>query len=162
MFKKLIAVLAMVIVLGGSTMAFAWWDDLQKTQNETLTIGEGVTLEVAAVATAPVGKVLVPAGVVLKANDVTSIVLTYNVKLDLAAVAALNLAVSSSNVQINGSATNAGLVNIVISPATTTVNATNVLITVTITLTAPATVEIYNAIINQPITFTLTFTATQA
>lgn len=162
MFKKLIAVLAMVIVLGGSTMAFAWWDDLQKTQNETLTIGEGVTLQVAAVATAPVGKVLVPAGVVIKANDVTSIVLTYNVKLDLAAVSALNLAVASSNVQIGGSATNAGLVNIAISPASTTVNATNVLITVTVTLAAPATVEVYNAVINQPITFTLTFTATQA
>ncbi len=162
MLKKLLAVLTMIIVLGGSTMAFAWWDDLQKTQSNAITIGSGVTLQVAAVATAPVGKVLVPAGVVLKANDVTSVVLTYNVNLDLEAVSALNLVVAASNIQIGGTTTNAGLVNIAISPASTTVNASTVLITVTVTLVAPATVEVYNVIINQPITFTLTFTATQA
>jgi hypothetical protein len=162
MFKKLSFILLALFVLGGTAVAYAYWDNLQQTQNETITIGNGVTLQKEAVAVAPAGKVLVPTGVVLKANDVTSIVLTYNVKLDEAALTALNLSVSASNIQINGSSDYENLVNIAISPATTTVNATNVLITVTVTLTAPATVEIYNLIKNQPITFTLTFTATQA
>lgn len=162
MFKKLIAVIALVLVLGGSALAYSWWDSLAVTENETLTIGQGVTLQVSAVATAPAGKVLVPSGVVLKADDVTSVVLTYNVKLDLAAVTALNLSVTSSNVQIGGSTANASLVNIAISQASSTVNDTDVLVTVTVTLSQPADLATYTAVINKAITFDLAFTATQA
>jgi len=161
MLKKIIAALLIAVVLGGSAFAYAWWDNLAKTEEETLTIGSGVTLEVAAVATAPVGKVLVPESVVLKANDVESITLTYNVKLDQTAINPLTLTVSASDILIAGSATNAGLVNIDITQASPTVNGTDVLVTVVITLTEPTTVLIYNAIINQPITFTLSFTAAQ-
>jgi len=161
MFKKIIAALLIAIVLGGSAFAYAWWDNLSKTEEETLTIGSGVTLEVAAVATAPAGKVLVPESVVLKANDVESITLTYNVKLDQTALNPLTLTVSASNILVAGSATNSGLVNIDITQGSATVNGTDVLVTVVITLTEPATVEVYNAIIDQPITFTLTFSAAQ-
>jgi hypothetical protein len=162
MFKKILAVLVVAVLLGGSVLAFSYWDNLQQQEQETLNIGNGVTLQVAAVATAPAGKVLVPAGVVMKANDVTSVVLTYNVKLDEAAVTALDLEVLASNIQIGGSAVNAALVNVVITLGATTVNDANVLVTVTVTLNQPATVEVYDLIKNDPITFDLTFTGTIA
>ncbi len=162
MLKKLFAAILVAILLGGSALAFSWWDNLTQTENETLNIGEGVTLTVSAVAEAPAGKYLVPAGVVLKANDVEEIVLAYNVKLDQTVVSALNLDVQSSNVEIGGDNTYASLVNIDISLASGTVNGSDVLVTVTITLDQPATFEIYSLIANQAITFDLTFTATQA
>ncbi|MBN2877989.1 MAG: hypothetical protein JXL85_10115 [Bacilli bacterium] len=162
MKKKLIAVLLVAIMLSGSAFAYSWWDNLTQTEAQTVNIGEGVTLTVSAVAEAPSGKYLVPAGVVLKANDVEEIQLTYNVKLDQAALSALNLDVQASNVLIGGESTNASLVNIDISQASSTVNDSNVLVTITVTLSQPDTLEIYNTIKNQTITFDLTFTATQA
>jgi len=161
MFKKFMAAIAVAIVLGGSAFAYAWWDNLDQTQEETLTIGQGVTLEVAASAVAPEGKFLVPTGAVLKANDVTEIVLTYNVALDQAVINPLTLSVVASDVLINADATYADLVNINIVKAETTVNNADVLVTVTVTLTEPATELAYNAVHNQPITFTLSFSATQ-
>ncbi len=162
MFKKFLAVLIVAVLLGGTVLAFSYWDNLQQQEQEELNIGNGVTLVVSAVASAPAGKVLVPSGVVMKANDVTSVVLTYNVKLDEAALAALNLEVLASNIEIGGSAVNADLVNIVISLASSTVNASDVLVTVTVTLDQPATVGVYDVIKNQPITFDLTFTGSIA
>jgi hypothetical protein len=161
MLKKVIIVLAIALAIGGSAMAYAWWDNLSATQNETIVIGEGVTLQVAAVATAPAGKVLVPEGTVLKADDVTSIVQTYNVKLDLQVVDPLSLSVTASNVLIGGSATNAGLVGIAITQSASTVNDADVLVTVTVTLSEPADFATYTAIINQSITFDLAFEASQ-
>lgn len=161
MVKKIMAAIAVAIVLGGSAFAYAWWDNLDQTQAETLTIGQGVTLQVNASAIAPEGKYLVPEGAVLKANDVTEIVLTYNAKLDQAVLTPLTLTVEVSNVLINADATYADLVNINITKAATTVNDADVLVTVTITLTEPATEIAYDAIINQPITFTLSFSANQ-
>src|SRR5690606_26454859 len=122
MFKKLFAVLVVALLLGGTVLAFSYWDNLQQEQSETIVIGKGVTLQVAAVAEVPENKVLVPVGAVMKANDVNSIVLTYNVKLDQAAVNNLNLAVVASDILIGGSAENAGLVNINIVKASSTVN----------------------------------------
>ena len=160
--KKVLAAIIVALLLGGTAFAFSWWDNLSQTQNETIEIGEGVTLNVSAVATAPAGKVLVPAGVVLKANDVEEIVLTYNVKLDQTALAALNLSVVASNVQIGGSTDNIDLVNIDISQASATVNGADVLVTVTVTIDEPSTQAIYDLIKNQAITFTLTFAGSQA
>ena len=162
MKKRLLAVLLVAIVFVGSGVAFSYWDNLQQTQNETINIGEGVSLTVSANATAPAGKFLVPSGAIVKANDVTSVELTYDVVLDQTLASALNLSVSSSNVLIGGDATYANLVGISISPTSTTVNDTNVLVTITVTLSEPADVTAYNAVINQPITFDLTFTATEA
>lgn len=151
-----------VVLLSGTAFAFSWWDNLSQTQSETVTIGEGVTLTVNAVAEAPAGSYLVPAGVVLKANDVESIVLTYNVKLDQTVLSDLNLDITASNVLIGGDATNSSLVNINISQASSTVNDSDVLVTVTVTLSQPSSFEIYNVIKNQVITFDLTFEALQA
>ena len=68
MLKKLVVLLVALFAIGGSVSAYAWWDTLQQTQNETLTVGEGTTLTVDVVATAPVGKVLVPSGTIFLMN----------------------------------------------------------------------------------------------
>jgi hypothetical protein len=160
--KKVLAAIIVALLLGGTAFAFSWWDNLSQTQNETIEIGEGVTLNVSAVATVPAGKVLVPAGVVLKANDVEEIILTYNIKLDQTALDDLNLSVEATDVQIGGSTDNIDLVNINISQSSATVNDADVLVTVTITIDEPSTQAIYDLIKNQAITFTLTFTGSQA
>ncbi len=160
--KRLLVVLLVVLMLGSTAIGYSYWDNLSQSENEIITIGEGVNLTVTAVAEVPAGATLVPAGVVMKSGDVDEIVLTYNVKLDQEALEALVLDVQSSNVQIGGSSTNSGLVNIDISLAASTVNAADVLVTVTVTLDEPATYEIYSAIANETITFDLTFTASQA
>ena len=161
MFKKIVIAIALLFVVGGSSLAYAWWDSLDKTQSETLSIGQGVTLRVAAVATAPAGKVLVPADAVLKADDVTSIVLTYNVDLDLTVVDPLDLSVTATNVEVGGSTANASLVNISISQSSATVNDADVLVTVTVTLSQPADFATYVAVINKTISFDLLFAASQ-
>lgn len=158
MFKKLAIVLVALLAFGGTISAYAWWDTLQEEQNETLTVGEGTDLVVAVNAAAPAGKVLIPANNVLGINDVNSIVLTYNVNLSKELQSDLTLSVVASNVEIGGDATNAGLVNIAITPDQS-VNNGVVLVTVTVTLTEPTTEAIYNAIINDDITFDLTFNA---
>ncbi len=161
MLKKLSVFAIALLLIGGSAMAFAWWDRLSVEEEEIISIGAGVTLEVDAVAGVPEGKFLVPAGVILKTDDVNEIVLTYNVKLDTELPDALDLAVTESNVEIGGDDTYAGLVNIDISLAEAEVNNADVLVTVTVTLTEPADEATYDAIKNQDITFTLTFTASE-
>ncbi len=162
MLRKLSLFVIALVLIGGSALAFAWWDNLTVEEEETITIGEGVTLEVLAVAEVPEGKALVPAGVILKADDVDEVELTYNVKLDTEVPEALDLDVVSSNIEIGGDATYAGLVNIDISLAESTVNDVDVLVTVTVTLDEPADQTEYDAIVNQDITFTLTFTASES
>jgi hypothetical protein len=161
MKKRILALLIAFVVFGGTMGAYAIWDNLTQTESEIVTVGEGTNLTVAANVTAPAGKVLVPAGVVLKAEDVESITLTYDVVLDQTALTGLDLSVVASNVEINGSTTYASLVNIAISQSSATVNDANVTVTVVITLTEPSTQAEYDAIVNQPISFDLTFTATQ-
>lgn len=73
---------------------------------------------------------------------------------------ALTLLVEASNVEINADNTYANLVDIDIDYITA-INNTDVLVTVTVTLIEPATQVAYDAIYNQDITFTLTFSAAQ-
>lgn len=161
MKKRMLAILLVLFLLGGSAVAYGYWDNLSQEQNNvTLTVGEGVTLEVAVGDQMGANDVLVPAGVVLKANDVTSVALTYNVNLDQAVLSNLNLTVTASNVQINGSTTNAGLVNISVD-APATINSSTVVVTVTVTLTEPADAATYAAVYGQDITFDLDFVAAQ-
>jgi len=161
--KKLMVVLVALLALGGTVTAYSWWDNLEEQKSETLVVGEGIDLVVSDSVVTPAGKVLVPSEAVLKANDITEIVLTYNVNLDKAANQALDLNVVESNVLVGGVNTYSSLVEFVISTdvTATTVNADVVVVTVTISLGNPVDQTAYNAIINQDITFDLTFTATQ-
>ena len=158
-FKIFIAFFAFMLTLTTlATATFAYWDLLTKTQDETLEIGNGVELIVEAQAKAPEGKVLVPSTAVLKPGDVTEIVLTYNVRINEPISSNLDLTVTYSDVKIGLDSTNKDLVNISINLATSDLNSTDVLVTVTVTLNEPTNEAQYNAIKNQPITFTLTFT----
>ena len=161
MFKRnLLVVVLAIMLIGGLSASYAVWDNLSVAQEETINIGEGTSIQLAVVLEAPAGKKLVPNGVVMGPNDVDEVVLTYNVKLSRVAAADLTLSVVASDVEINGVDTYAGLVNIAIAHDAA-INSDDVLVTVTVTLTEPATPEAYNAIYNQDITFTLTFSAAQ-
>mgnify|MGYP001007664979 CR=1 FL=1 len=73
MFKKLAIVLVALVAFGGTVSAYAWWDTLQTEQTgQTLTIGEGTVLTVAANPSAELGKNLVPDEALLGVNDVKS------------------------------------------------------------------------------------------
>ena len=102
MIRRLAIVALAIVAFGGTVSAYAWWDTLEVTQNEVLEIGEGTDLVVEVNTSAPVGKVLVPSGVVLGINDVNEIVLSYDLNLSKEAQSALTLNTSVSNVEIDG------------------------------------------------------------
>ncbi len=160
MIKKIIIlVVAVAVTFGGSISAYSWWDTLQEQQVEELTIGEGTDLILAVNATAPVGKVLVPSGVVMGVNDVDEIVLSYDINLSKEAQNDLELNVVVSELLINGNVANISLVNISVTPSTVDINDNVVTITVTVSIDEPLTEAIYNDIANGDITFNLTFNA---
>lgn len=118
-FKIFIAFFAFMLTLTTlATATFAYWDLLTNTQDATLNVGKGVVLEVDAQAVVPAGKVLVPSGVVLKPNDVTQIVLEYNVRISEPISNNLTLSVTASDIKIGVDSTHASLVNILISSTT--------------------------------------------
>ncbi len=162
MKRKLLAVLIVTLLFAGTGVAYGYWDNLVVEENDvTITVGKGVTLSVSVKDAIPSG-VLVPSGAVLKSGDLTQVQFSYNVKLDQAVTTDLDLSVVADNVKINGSTTNAGLVNISITDDNSgKVNSTDVVVTITVTLTEPADLAAYQAIYDQDITFDLTFTATQ-
>ncbi len=156
--KKLLLAFAIVLMFGGSALAFAWWDNLETTENDvTIGVGEGVTVSVNL--DSQTAGTLVPAGAVPKTGDVTEVVVAFTVSLDSTALQnPLDLAVVVDNVLIGGETTNAGLVNtVVVNPGT--IQNTPVEVTVTVTLDEPASEAIYDLIKNQDITFDVTFTA---
>ena len=162
MKRKLLLMLVITLMFAGTGVAYGYWDNLVVEENDvTITVGEGVTLTVSVKDAIPTG-VLVPSGAVLKTGDLTQVQFTYNVKLDKTVLTDLDLTVVASNIQINGSSTNASLVNIVITDDNSAkVNSTDVVVTITVTLSEPSSLAVYNAVYNQDITFDLTFTATQ-
>ncbi len=162
MKRKLLAILVIALLFAGTGVAYGYWDNLVVEENDvTITVGEGVTLSVSVKDAIPSG-VLIPANAVLKAGDLQEVEFSYNVKLDQTVLTDLDLSVVASNVKINGSTANAGLVNIVITDNNSSkVNSSDVVVTITVTLSDPADLAVYNAIYNQDITFDLTFTATQ-
>ncbi len=161
MLKRLMVVLILMLMVASSTIAFAWWDNLSQTDDQTLLIGQGVTLEVDTVVTVPEGKVLVPKGIVMKVGDVDLIELTYNVKLDYEVIENLDLSVTAKNILIGESDKNSDLVDIDIVLSQDQVNSEDVLVKVYISLNMPESEAQYKEIINQKITFTLNFEANQ-
>ena len=164
MKKRILAVIALVLLFGGTSLAFGYWDNLeQDLTGETVVISEGVVLTVASGVHADDTKVLVPSGVVMKANDVTSYVITYDVALDTAAVNDLDLTVTASNILINGENTYTNiytnLIDVDIS-APAKINSTTVTVTITVTFTGePADITAYTAVATGDITFDLNFLA---
>lgn len=157
--NKSAAVLAALALFSGASLAsttYAWWNTLQVAKDETVLLGEGVAVTVDAVVTAD--KALVPAGHLTNSTTQTElVVLTYDVAFDKDVTETFSLDVDISDVEIDGATTYAGLVNFNID-APATVDNDGTVVTIEITLTEPSTEEIYNAIANKEITFTITFT----
>lgn len=163
--KSLLATLFALFIFSGSALAtstYAYWNMLTKTQDETVQLGEGVAVTVAADVVAPAGKALVPAGTLSdESTQVEEVTLTYNVGFNKPVTKTFNLEVVASAAKIGGSADHAALVNIIITAPATVDNA-GAVVSVTVTLTEPADEVTYLAIINKAITFTLTFTTALA
>ena len=164
--KKFFTVATLILLMVGSTtLAFAWWDSLQvQEENITIGIGEGVTLQVAL--DAETTGVLVPAGVVLQPGQVSSYTLTYDIELDVPVDEALLLTVVESNVQVGGQASLGQFIGFDISLSSTTIQ--NDVVTATIIITLELTEAIVDAenldlndFRNEDIVFDLTFTAEQ-
>jgi|LGOV01.1.fsa_nt_gb uncharacterized cupredoxin-like copper-binding protein len=166
MIKKVLIALLVVVMATGTGVAYAWWDSLTVNNSESniVTIGAGVDLAVASYTIQPASDGnLVPASAEVKAGDTTEILVDYSVSLDYAVVTPFDLAVTVSNVLIDGVAdTNVYVITAV--SGVTTVN--NVAGTVTISITlddspadgaaAKATLE------NAQISFDVEFVATAA
>ena len=143
------------------TSTYAYWNSLQKTEDETLIVGEGIELVVDVNLEAPAGKVLVPAGLAYGINDVDSITITYDAILDAQATNDMTLSVIATDIKIDGVDTYSSLVNVNITLSTSDINSSSsVLVTIVVTLTEPSNETEYDAIVNKPITFNLVFTAT--
>lgn len=158
--KKLISAFVVMLFAFAAVVGttYAWWNALENTQEEQITLGEGDEIIVTEV-TAGSG-ILIPESQTPTGSEVTEIIYTYEVSANDEAIeaGAVNLTVAAQNILIGGDGTYASLVNIDITPSTTTVSGTPITITVTVTLTEPVDQTEYNAIVNQNITFDIVFT----
>jgi hypothetical protein len=158
--RKLIAtfIVMMFALVATVGVTYAWWNMLQQTESETVTLGQGDEIIVSE--TLAGTGILIPATQTPTGAEVTEVVFTYDVSANQEAVDAgvINLTVVAQDILIGGDPTHAGLVNIVITPNATTVSTTPTEVTVTITLTEPADQATYEAIKNQVITFDIVFT----
>jgi len=168
MFKKILLAVLAVIVMGGSSVAFSWWDQLSLTKNENniITIGQGLEIVVEDVVINPAtAGTLIPASAVLKAGDTYAIELTYIVKFNATLQEELNLEVTVSNILVNGVENPFDLIAIAVANPGVIQNA-DVTITLTVTiddsdLDEADFVAAYLAVANQTITFTVAFAATR-
>jgi hypothetical protein len=102
--KKLLVIFLFLFVVSGSSLAFAWWDDLTDTQeNQDLVLGNGVRLSVDSIVEDE--RVLVPAGsfyAAYEADYTTAYTFEYNLVLEQAlttgALANLQAAISAFTV----------------------------------------------------------------
>ena len=160
MIRKIGVLVLFLVLIGGSAGAFAWWDSLETTENDvTIGVGEGVTISVD-LHTQTDGN-LVPDGVIMKTEDITSSAITFNVTLDRTDLEEeLELLAEVNNIEIGGSDAYALLVNASVDNPGTIQN-DSVVVTVTVTLDEPEDQTAYDAIKNSDITFDVTFTASQ-
>ena len=160
MIRKIGVLVLFLVLIGGSAGAFAWWDSLETTENDvTIGVGEGVTISVD-LDTQTDGN-LVPDGVIMKTEDITSSAITFNVTLDRTDLEEeLELLAEVNNIEIGGSDKYASLVTANVDNPETIQN-NSVVVTVTVTLDKPADQTEYDAIKNSDITFDVTFTASQ-
>lgn len=158
--KKILALLLVVLVFSGSALAFAWWDNLETSENDiTVGVGEGVTISVNL--DEQTSGTLVPEGVVMKTGDIDEVIIDYTVSLSRSdLVNPLDLIVTVDNLQVGGEIAHTGLINVDVTNPGTIHNA-SVEVTITITLDEPGDEAAYNAVANEDITFDITFEAQQ-
>jgi hypothetical protein len=157
-------VIALLLALVGLTIStYAYWDNLQQTTNETITIGVGETVTVSPRVVVPEGKILVPVGALLGYNDVDSIDIKYTVSLSKPLSEAIKLTVEATGIAIAGNTYYSKYVNVTInnpkaSGGFNSESSAEVIVTVTLNDDELTTTD-YEGIKSQAITFNLTFTA---
>ena len=171
---KISIIISLVILMLGLTYtSFAFWDQLTKSDDITVNIGEGKKIDVSFVMAPEEGKTLIPVGAVLGPDDVSEVNVKIKVVLDNEVVNPLKLEVTKTQVLIDGVTTHAGLINVIISKDKEFIQLKNddVIVDVVITLTEPsigppsgypdadAAIAAYEAIKNKEVKITLTFTA---
>lgn len=168
MFKKILIAVFALVIMGGSAVAFAWWDKLtvNKLESEIITIGQELNLEVATVVINPATNGnLIPASAVLKTGDTYAIVLSYTVSLSMNVEETLDLAVNVANIAVGGVANPFGLINVaVVNPGE--IENDDVIVTLTVTiddseLDSADYEAAYLALANKTITFSVSFAATR-
>ena len=133
MLKKLSILAIALFLFGGSTFAFAWWDDLETTDSDIeIGVGEGVTLEIDASDKAEGN--LVPASAVEQDGQTDEIKLTYTLDLDTEVDEELDLKTEIENKSFDDDGLNADVINIDIDPDESTIKNEPVEITLTVTL----------------------------
>lgn len=182
--RNLVIGLLVVMALALTSATFAFWASSVNGNNDTatgtITIGQGDAVDsIVSVSDASDGGELVPSGMAAYStgSPVEYVMLSFSVSWDedttnLAPGSASVLSFGYSNVQINSSATYAGLVNISYQIGGTVTGSTlngdgstaitlggaDVTVWVLVTLSEPADQTAYNAVAGQDITFTGTFT----
>jgi hypothetical protein len=116
--KKLTTLLSGLVVLFGTTTAFAIWDTLEDSiDTNTIQIGQGTGISATAniaVSDWIPNQQLVPTGVVLKSGDVESAVNVFTVAFSGTLSEDLKLDVNYSDLLIGGDATYINLVTIIV------------------------------------------------
>ena len=177
--KRKVAVAALILVmLGGSATAFAYWASGVNVTNptdetETVTIGTGDTIDSTVTLTETVSStdVLVPTTITPGSGEVNSVVFTYTVDWTEDNSGSFGdgtlgtLEVDVSNILVGGVADQYDLVNVVITPgdesqAVVLNDAGTYTVTVTVTLKEPANQTEYAAVAGLDITFNVSFTVT--
>ncbi|MCK9575952.1 MAG: hypothetical protein M0R51_08410 [Clostridia bacterium] len=168
MFKRVLLAILAVIVLGGSAVAFSWWDKLSVAEYEqdVISMGNGLELVVLPVEINPeAAGNLIPASAVETEGDTYSVVLTYTVKFEDVLEEELDLGVTVSNILVDGVANPFGLISIVVDNPGVIQNE-DVVVTLTVTIDdselLPADYEAaYEAIAEKTISFNIAFAATR-
>lgn len=170
-FKIGLMVLLVVLMIGLTYTSFAFWDQLTKTDDITVNIGEGKEISVSFISEPEPGKSLIPVTAVPGPNDVTEMNAEIKVVLNSEVSTQLKLKVIKTQVLIGGDSTHAGLINVDIELEKEFIQHKNeeVKVYVTITLNEPSigedystagdAIAAYEAIRNKEVKITLNFTA---
>lgn len=168
MLKKVLIAVFALIVLGGSSVAFAWWDKttVNRLESDIITIGPGLELVVENVEINPATSGnLIPASAILKTGDTKAIELSYTVRLSEAMDNALTLNVNVTNIEVNGVANPFGLIDVaVVNPGS--IQNDDVIVTLTVTIDDSELLEAdyeaaYLALAENAITFTVNFAVSE-
>jgi len=144
-----------------SVTTYSYWDNLtQEESNNSIVLGSGVDIVVKTVEVAfPLGKTLIPQGMIKGINDIDEIELQYEVKLSKKVLEALTLEISTNNIIIGGSSTYSSLVGIEILQSNNNINDDIIYVSVFVSLNSPQDSDAYQNIIGMTIMFDLKFAA---
>jgi len=167
--KRLVAALLLLLIFG-TTTAYAYWDRTQvTTPSNTIQLGVGATLEVTETIGGSGSENLIPYGAFRGENEVYEVVFAYDIELNKAG----KVAILAKNITIDGSEDNAVLVLIDIYETDPNVVPTNgLLLTLTgsageyegsmfvkVMLSMPTSQAQYDAVAGKEISFVIEFSA---